>query len=60
MMSGKRGGRPWIIHIHGVDEGGGARTKEFLSPSCNMTVTFEKQCQYSSLFGRFDADQRKV
>ena len=39
--------------------------EESRGPSCNIfqkleTVTFERQCQYSSLFGRLEADQRKV
>ena len=34
--------------------------KESQSPSCNKNVTFERRCQYRSLFGRLEADQRKV
>ena len=42
-----------------VDVRGAVPDEESRDPSCK-TVTFERQCQYSSLYGRLEADQRKV
>ena len=53
MTSGRREGRR---------EGGGARQRisKVLLVQELETVTFERQHQYSSLFGRLESDQRKV
>ena len=43
--------------------GGGARQgilRSFITSKKLETVTFERQRQYNLLFGRFEADQRKV
>ena len=67
MQNGGGGLRERVMCMtSGRREGGVVPDEESQGPSCNILsknlrlVTLERQRQYSSLFGRLEADQRKV